>query len=254
MEIIKVNNMDHEIFKEQQMPENNLEVYRFEQPEGYLIINKNKEVFSITIHSVEELPLEDKLTKLLIPYLKGDAHVTISANNAGLIDHVQSKGQKYWYGMYCLHLEDEVKPMTIGHLKSYEGKDDGYIGILGRCFEPMRRLHGFEPFDWYQNNKEMAIKEFREADQEGNFYAYELEGELIGTAVVVDDEIDVLGILPELQKNSYGAQFLRGILHDMKKKKENIKISVVESNQHVLRLYKREGFIVDGHYKIYKNY
>lgn len=254
MKIIKVDNMEHEIFQRKSMPENNLEVFRFEEPDGYMVINRNKKVFSITINSVEELPLEEKLTEILTPYLTGHAHVTISTINTKLIDHFIISGQSYWYGMYSMHLENDVKAMKVGKLKGYEGKDEIYLDILGRCFEPMRRLHGFEPFDWYINNQDLAIKEFKAADKKGDFYSYELDGQLIGTAVIEDDEIDVLGILPEVQQNGYGAQFLRGILHDMRQTREHIKISVVESNQHVLRLYQREGFIIDEHNKIYKNY
>lgn len=40
----------------------------------------------------------------------------------------------------------------------------------------------------------------------------------------------------------------------MKQTKSRIKISVVESNQHVDGLYHREGFVMDSHNKLFKYY
>jgi len=119
----------------------------------------------------------------------------------------------------------------------------------------MRTLHGFEPYDWYGSNPEEANKEYTEADEKDKFYSYEVDGNLIGVGMVIDDMIDVIAIDPKLQKGGHGREFLKGILCDMfKKGHKEIKIGVVESNDHVYRLYSSEGFITDSHKRMYKNY
>ncbi len=254
MKIIKEKDMAHEIFCNKKITENTLEIYRFEEPEGYLYINKGKEGFSINIHSSSELPISEKLKEILIPYLNGKATVLVNDLNTSLIEFIKSKGQEYWYGLYRMHLEEKIEQMSKGELQAYNGEFEAYIEIFGRCFEPMRKLHDFKPYDWYKSNKDEAIKEFEDANKEGNFYGYLVDGQIVGGGIVEDNDIDILAIKPELQSSGLGRQLLRGIVNEMKKKDLEINIAVIESNQHVLKLYLSEGFITDRLEKIFKNY
>ncbi|MBN2796762.1 MAG: GNAT family N-acetyltransferase [Clostridia bacterium] len=254
MKIIREKDMTHEIFHKEEISEHTLEIYRFEDPEGYLYINKGKEGFSVHIHSLSELILTEGLKEILTPYLSGKTSVSVSSINTDLIEFLKSKGQVEWFGYYSLVLDGDIKTMTRGSLQPYNEELDTYIDIFGRCFEPMRALHDFKPHDWYKNNREIAKKEFEEANKEGNFYGYVIEGEIVGGGIAVENELDLMAIKPELQCNGLGRQLLRGIVHEMKKKNNSITIGVVESNQHVLRLYRSEGFVIERYEKKFKNY
>jgi len=254
MKIIKVKDMIHDIFKGMDKPKNNLEIYRFEEPQGYMYINKEETVFSIVIKSDQPISVNEDFEKILKPYLYARVYLTVNVENEGVMTYFKSQRFEDWYGYYAMHLQNEIKDMTIGELEGYQGHDDLYIDILGRCFEPMRALHDFKPHNWYKENYDSSVKEFVEADKRDDFYAYKVDGQIIGVGVVEGTEIDVMGIKPELQKNGYGKQILRGIVKGMKMKHERIDIGVVESNKHVLRLYKSEGFVVDKHDKKLKNY
>lgn len=118
----------------------------------------------------------------------------------------------------------------------------------------MRKLHDFKPYNWYKSNKEEAKKEFENANKEGNFYGYVVDGNIVGGGIAVNNELDIMAIKPELQCNGLGRQLLRGIVNEMKKKDPKVTIGVVESNQHVLKLYLSEGFIIDRYEKRFKNY
>ena len=254
MKIIKEKDMTHEIFCNKEITENTLEIYRFEEPEGYLYINKGKEGFSIYIHSSSELLISEKLKEILFPYLNGKATVLVNDLNTSLIEFIKSKGQEYWYGLYRMHLDEKIEQMSKGELQPYNGELEVYIDIFGRCFEPMRKLHDFKPYDWYKSNKDEAIKEFEDANKEGNFYGYVVDGQIVGGGIAENNEIDILAIKPELQCTGLGRQLLRGIVNEMKKNDPKINIAVVESNQHVLKLYMSEGFIIDRLEKKFKNY
>lgn len=254
MKIIKEKVMTHEIFKGIEPSKNNLEIYRFEDPQGYMYINKEDTVFSITVQSDQVISVDEEIKKILKPYLYARVYLTVNVENKSIMEYFKSQGFEDWFGFYDMHLEGEIGEMTIGELEGYQGHDDIYIDILGRCFEPMRALHDFKPHNWYKENYEASVKEFSEANEKGNFYAYRVDGQIIGVGVVEGTEIDVMGIKPEYQRNSYGKHILRGILKDMRKKHDIINIGVVESNQHVLSLYKSEGFVVDKHSKKLKNY
>ncbi|MBN2834561.1 MAG: GNAT family N-acetyltransferase [Candidatus Delongbacteria bacterium] len=254
MKIIKEKDMTHEIFCDKEITYNTLEIYRFEEPDGYLYINKGKEEFSIYIHSSSELLISEKLKEILLPYLNGKTTVTVNDINTSLIDFIKSKGQEYWWGSYMMHLDGKIEQMSKGELQPYKGEFEIYIDIFGRCFEPMRQRHDFKPYNWYKSNKDVSIKEFEDANKKGDFYGYVVDGQIVGGGIVKNNEIDILAIKPELQCTGLGRQLLRGIVNEMKKSKHKIDISVVESNQHVLKFYMSEGFIIDKLEKIFKNY
>lgn len=254
MKIIKEKDMNHKIFSKDEISENTLEIFRFEEPEGYLFINRGKEGFNIYIHSSDELIVSDELKGILLPYLNGKTYVSVSSVNIKLIEYFKSKGQVEWFGYYSMYLNDEINQMTKGTLQPYNNELDIYIDIFGRCFEPMRKLHDFKPYDWYKTNREEAKKEFEDANKEGNFYGYVIDSQIVGGGIAADNELDIMAIKPELQCNGLGRQLLRGIVNEMKKKNPKVTIGVVESNQHVLKLYLSEGFVIDRHEKRFKNY
>lgn len=254
MKIIQVHDMSHEIFNGVEIPKNSLEIYRFEDPQGYLYINKGKEVFSIHIHSTSELMPTDELKKILLPYFYAKSDVTIGVINTAFIEYLKSMEMNDWFGMYYLHLEEELPQMTKGVLQPYQNELDIYVDIFGRCFEPMRRLHDFKPYDWYKSNQDEAKKEFEEVNEKGGFFGYVVDGQIVGGGIAFDNEIDILAIKPELQCNGHGRELLRGIVNELLKKHSTVTIAVVESNQHVLKFYMSEGFILDRHEKRLKNY
>lgn len=254
MKIINEKDMTHEIFSENELSDSVLEIFRFEEPSGYLYIKKGKEGFSIFIHSLAEIFISDELKEILLPYLNSKAIVSVSTENKTIIDYLKSTGQVDWYGFYSLYLDGEMKQMTKGTLQPYNDELDTYIDIFGRCFEPMRALHDFKPYDWYKTNREEAKKEFEDANKNGDFYGYVLDGQIVGGGIADNNELDVMAIKPEMQCHGLGRQLLRGIVKEMKKKNPKVTIGVVESNQHVLKLYLSEGFVMTRHDKKLKNF
>ncbi len=254
MKIIKEQDTAHEVFKDFSPGENVLEIFRFEEPSGYMVIRRGK-TFVVQISSKENIEMNDALEKILKPYFKAEVYMILDVNLKTLESHITNKGFKNWFGYYDMSLTHYDNKMRVGQLKGYLGHDETYNRILGKAFEPMRTLHGFEPYDWYGSNPEEANKEYTEADEKDKFYSYEVDGYLIGVGMVIDNMIDVIAIDPELQKGGHGREFLKGILCDLfKKGHQEIKIGVVESNDHVYRLYSSEGFKTDSHKRMYKNY
>ncbi len=255
MKIIKEKDAKHEVFKSYNELENVLELYRFEEPSGFMVIRRTGDCFKIKISAQNEITELDEIKQVLKPYINGKVYMILDINQDLLCDYIKSKGIKLWFGYYEMSIESYDREMTYGELKGYEGKDECYGHILGKAFEPMRTLHGFEPFDWYAANPEEGMKEFLEAHDKNNFYSYYVDDKLVGVGIVIDNMIDVIGIEPTLQKKGYGKQLLRGVVNDMLKKDiKKIEIGVVESNQHVYKLYSDEGFKTDCHSRMYKNY
>ena len=254
MIIIKETDLSHEIFKNYEKEDDILELFRFESPKGYMIIRRSGEVFNIKLTAEDNFDVDDTLEKIMKPYLKGDVLFIIDIHLQDLKTCLESKGMNYWYGMYGMSLPKREFSMSVGKVQPYNNEVDTYCRILGKCFEPMRERHDFKPYDWYGEKREEAIKEFKEANAVNSFYGYVVDGTIIGAAVAIKHEIDILGIEPKLHKKGYGRQLLRGVLEDMFKRYDTIEISVVESNQHVLKLYENEGFVINSHKQTYKNY
>jgi len=257
MKIIKEKDMTNKVFLKQEISENTICIYRFENPEGYLFINKEKDRYSIFIHSLMELDVNDELKAILDKYINDKSNISVDSVNTKLIDYLKNNGHQEWYGYYSLHFEGEIKEMSIGRLQPYKKELSTYIDILGRCFEPMRTLHDFKPYNWYKSKKEEAKKEFEDAEKLNFFYGYVVDDQIVGAGIVDVDNpavIDILAIKPEMQKKGLGRELLRGIVNEMKKSQKVIEIGVVESNQHVLKLYMSEGFIIDRYEKRFRNY
>jgi len=254
MKIVKELDLMHDVFKDYEKEENILEIFRFESPSGYMIIRRTGDNFNIKVTAEDDIKVIDELKKIVSPYLKGDVCFTFDQKLECLKLFIESKGLNYWFGMYGLSMSKKPLDMAVGSLQSYNNEVDLYSEIIGKCFEPMRAKHEFKPYDCYKGKRDEAIKEFEEAAAKGCFYGYKVEGTIIGAAIAVDQELDILAVSPKLQKNGYGRQLLKGVLNDMFKTYEVVEISVVESNTHVLKLYESEGFTIDSHKKMYKNY
>jgi ribosomal protein S18 acetylase RimI-like enzyme len=254
MKIIKETDLSHKIFINYKKEDDILERFRFESPEGYMIIRRSGEGFNIKLTAEDNFDVDDTLEKILKPYLKGDVIFNFDTHLQCLKTFIETKDMNYWYGMYEMNMARRKCSMTVGSIQPYNNEVDTYCRILGKCFEPMRERHDFKPYDWYEEKREEALKEFKEANAANSFYGYVVDGEIIGAAVAIKHEIDILGIEPKLHKKGYGRQLLRGVLEDMFKRYDTIEISVVESNQHVLKLYESEGFMINSHKQTYKNY
>lgn len=255
MKMIKEVNLKHDVFKNYDEQENMIEIFRFEDPEGFMVIRRTKDNFTIRLSADKEIQALDEIENVLMPYLEGKVFMIIDVNQEKLVEYLENKGVKLWFGYYDMSLESYDKEMILGELIDYDGELDIYRHILGKAFEPMRSLHGFEPYDWYEANPEGAKEEFEEASSKHNFYGYRIDGDIVGVGIAIDNMIDLIGIRPDLQKKGYGRELLRGVVADMFRKGiDKIEIGVVESNQHVYKLYSDEGFKTDCHKRMYKNY
>lgn len=255
MRVIKEANLEHDVFKDYKKEDHILEIFRFEEPEGFMIIRRTKENFNVRISAEEEIIDFEEIKTILKPYLKGHVYMIIDVNQEKLVEYLETRNVKLWFGYYDMSIESYDQEMVLGEFVDYNGELEVYSHILGKAFEPMRSLHGFEPYDWYEANPEGAKEEFKEANSKNNFYGYRVNGEIVGVGIVIDNMIDLIGIRPDLQKKGYGRELLRGVVSDMFSRNiDKIEIGVVESNQHVYKLYSSEGFKTDCHKRMYKNY
>ena len=74
----QINN--HEIFKEYNNHTNILEIFRFESPEGYMIIRRSGKNFAIDIYGDSPIELTTEIKEILVPYFKGDLLMSLDKN------------------------------------------------------------------------------------------------------------------------------------------------------------------------------
>lgn len=253
MKIIKEDNLNHEIFKEYNNHTNILEIFRFESPEGYMIIRRSGKRFAIDIYGAASIELTTELKEILVPYFKGDILMSLDKSQNDLKEYIEHQGIKYWFSTYNMSI-DSIKEMTEGKIVPYNGELERYIHIYGKSYIPLREELGFEVADNCESDPAWAKKDFEESNKTGSFYGYVVNDKIIGVAFVDDNEIDEICIDPEYQGKGYGRQLLRGVVSNLLSKFDKVILGVVEINRKAYNLYESEGFKVTSYLQNYKNY
>ncbi len=253
MKVIKDANLSHEIFKEFSNHTNILEIFRFESPEGYMIIRRSGKNFAIDIYGATSIELTSELKEILVPYFKGDLFMSLDKNQNNLKEYIEDQGLKYWFSSYSM-VTNSMKEMTEGKIVPYNGELERYSHIWGKSFVPLRIKLGFEVADNIENNPDFAKKVFEGTNKDGAFYGYLVDGKIVGVAFADGSEVDEISIDPEFQGKGYGRQLLRGIVNDLLSKHKEVIIGVAEINKKAYNLYMSEGFKVTSYRHKYKNY
>ena len=72
MRILKENDLAHKVFKEYEKTNNILEMFRFESPDGYMIMRRTDKNFAIDFYGASNIKVTDELKAILTPYFKAD--------------------------------------------------------------------------------------------------------------------------------------------------------------------------------------
>jgi len=253
MNIIKQENLNHEIFKAYDNFTNILEIFRFEEPDGYMIIRRSGTNFAIDFFGVSPLLVNPELKEILVPYFKGDLFISMNEQQDELKEYIKSQKMVFWFSSYDM-ITDSMNEMTEGKLVPYKGELERYIHIFGKAFLPLRTELGFETPENFAADPEYAKNIFEETNQVDSFYGYEVEGKIVGAAYAFGNEVESIAVDPEYQGKGYGKQLLRGCVSDMLTKHKTVSIGVVEINRKAHKLYESVGFKVTSYRHNYKNF
>lgn len=113
---------------------------------------------------------------------------------------------------------------------------EAYMQIYNECFFEMRRALEVKPYYYYQNIDQLA-------ERKDKIYLYLKEGEIIGSFVLCDKEIDDLIVNPKYQGQGYGKKLLHTAVAMMQERKISpIILHVAAWNERALHLYETNGF------------
>ncbi|MDP8202684.1 MAG: GNAT family N-acetyltransferase [Candidatus Tenebribacter burtonii] len=253
MKIIKEKDLNHKIFQGYDNLTNILEMFRFESPDGYMIIRRSGKNFAIVIYSVSSVKVTKEFEEIIVPYFKGDLFISINENQEQVKNYIQNKNMSYWFSSYNM-VVDCIKEMTEGKIVPYNGELKRYIHVLGKAFIPLRKSLGFEIPENFAADPNYAKKIFEKTNKTGSFYGYVVEGKIVGAAYAYGNDINSIGIDPEFQGKGYGRQLLRGTVNNMLSKFKKVTLGVVEINTKSHKLYESEGFKVTSYRHNYKNF
>ena len=111
-----------------------------------------------------------------------------------------------------------------------------YMQIYNECFFEMRRALEVKPYHYYQSEEQLA-------ERKDDIFLYMQDGEIIGSFVLCDKEIDDLIVNPKYQGQGYGKKLLHTALAMMQEKKVTpIILHVAAWNERALHLYETNGF------------
>lgn len=113
---------------------------------------------------------------------------------------------------------------------------EAYIQIYNECFFEMRRALDVKPYHYYQSVNQLA-------ERKDKIYLYLQEGEIIGSFVLNEGEIDDVIVNPKYQGQGYGKKLLHTAVAMMQERKVSpIILHVAAWNERALRLYEANGF------------
>ncbi len=122
-------------------------------------------------------------------------------------------------------------------VRHYVSEDyDDYKRIYEDCFFAMRAALGLSPVNCCDSQEELLLKQ----DQ---VFIYEIDGTIVGSVAVYDNEIDDLIVAKEFQNKGYGKALLQfAIAFLQKHERSPIILHVADWNQGAIIMYLSNGF------------
>jgi ribosomal-protein-alanine N-acetyltransferase len=253
MRIIKEKNLDHNAFFGYDNLVNILEIFRFENPTGYMIIRRSGTNFAIDFKSDAPIEVDSELKEILVPYFKGDLFISTNQNQSELKTFIETKGMRHWFNSFDM-ITNNCNEMTEGEIVAYNGELERYIYIFGQAFIPIRNKLRFKQLNYFGENPDQAKKIFEETDAKNGFYGLKIGEKIIAAAYAYENDIESIAVDPEFQGKGYGKQLLRGCLKDLLARYDEVTIGVVEINNKAFNLYKSKGFEVTLFRHNYRNF
>jgi ribosomal protein S18 acetylase RimI-like enzyme len=158
----------------------------------------------------------------------------------------ENKGFQTWFSVYGMIYKGERFPSHELAHRNYEDVDfDLYYQNLGACFSEMREDLDIKPYDLYRAATNEKLQKYRETTlkQKDRIYLYFDQGQIVGTSLLLDEDIEDVFVFPEYQGKGYGRKIMEAsinLMYDLGR--EKITLGVVGWNRRAINLYQSLGF------------
>lgn len=129
-----------------------------------------------------------------------------------------------------------MSPLRLRNYCAWDYKE--YKRIYEECFRDMRTALQLSPIDCCSSEEELERKKEK-------IYIFELNGKLIGSVAIYDNEIDDLIVEKGCQRMGYGEALLKFAISSIQSNNISpIFLHVADWNQGAIKLYRKNGFII----------
>ena len=129
-----------------------------------------------------------------------------------------------------------VSPLRLRNYSAFDYEE--YKRIYEECFRDMRTALQRFPVDCCDSKEELERKR-------DNIYILEIDGKLVGSVAIYDNEIDDLIVGKSYQRADYGEALLQfAISHMQSNNISPIVLHVADWNQGAIKMYMKNGFAI----------
>ncbi|WP_240843867.1 GNAT family N-acetyltransferase [Acidaminobacter sp. JC074] len=221
---------------------------------GFLYVKKSDAGYGIRIAYEQTIDMEFKNSILnhVVSYIENeqeDVYFFICSDNHEIISKLYSKGFKMLYQSFNMSLSRTnvfTHNVDISLIPYSHDQANKYIDLLGKAFTPIRKELSLKPYNWYEKNKETAIRGFKESASNHTLLGYYLDQTLLGVLEVINNELELLAVDPKYQGNGYGEKLLKRAISVVfgDARYETMTLSALKGNSKAQALYAKHGFEV----------
>lgn len=129
-----------------------------------------------------------------------------------------------------------VSPLRLRNYSAFDYEE--YKRIYEECFRDMRTALQRFPVDCCDSKEELEHKKDK-------IYILEIDGKLVGSVAIYDNEIDDLIVGKSYQRADYGEALLQfAISHMQSNNISPIVLHVADWNQGAIKMYMKNGFAI----------
>lgn len=129
-----------------------------------------------------------------------------------------------------------VSPLRLRNYSAFDYEE--YKRIYEECFRDMRTALQRFPVDCCDSKEELEHKKEK-------IYILEIDGKLVGSVAIYDNEIDDLIVGKSYQRADYGEALLQfAISHMQSNNISPIVLHVADWNQGAIKMYMKNGFAI----------
>lgn len=143
--------------------------------------------------------------------------------------------------MIVAHTMEYQGSPVVSHLRlrNYSAYDyNEYKRIYDECFRDMRKALQLFPVDCCDSKEELERKKDK-------IYVLEIDGKLIGSVAIYENEIDDLVVEKSSQRMGYGEALLQFAMSYLQSKNRSpIVLRVADWNQGAVKMYLKNGFSI----------
>lgn len=158
----------------------------------------------------------------------------------------KTRGFNDWFAVYGMIYQGGKKPYTGLHWRIYSEEDfEAYHIAMGDAFERMRRELDIRPYNVFEDTSRERVEVLNKqmeglADNTIIFFEDDL---WVGSAMILNNEIGEVFVVPEQKKRGYGKRILNSCVNLVcEKGYERVFLNVVDWNLDAIQMYLQEGF------------